>query len=128
MTRKKQRVHTVRPSKEFAEASLNPMHDKDNENEKEKNEEKNGDPASWEDMAKKFEELESRLAEQFENNGGDDREAPPIIKAPEKPTQEEWARHQTTHTHTHHTHHGVHTVWRQGMQGDNTHLVEGKQR
>ena len=35
MTKENQRVHIVRPSNEFAEASLNPMHDDNNGNGKE---------------------------------------------------------------------------------------------
>ena len=62
-------------------------------NGKEELERKSGEPASWDGMAEKFEELETRLAEHFENNGENNREAPPIIRAPDRPTKEEWARH-----------------------------------
>lgn len=101
MTKENHRVHIVRPSNEFAEASLNLMHDDNNGNGEEKFEKNDGEPASWDDMAKKFEELETRLAEQFENNGEDNREAPPMIRAPEKKNQHQRNGHDTRqHTHT----------------------------
>ena len=73
------------------------MHDIPIESRAEDAEEESAGPDSWEAMARKFEDLETRLAEQFEEHGNEDR-TPPIVKAPEKPTKEEWARHQTTHT------------------------------
>ena len=73
MTSRAERANTVRPQKEFAESSLNPMHDETIEPMTEKPEEEQERPDSWDAMAKKIEELETRLAEQFEDIGGDDR-------------------------------------------------------
>ena len=64
----------------------------------EKEDENKEESNSWEVMAKKCEELETRLAEQFEDKEGEGRDAPPMVRAPSKPTKEEWERHQTTHT------------------------------
>ena len=93
MTSRAERANTVSPQKEFAESSLNPMHDETIEPREEL-----AGPDSWDAMAKKFEELRTTSAEHFENIGRDDQAAPPIIKAPERPTKEEWERHQATHT------------------------------
>ena len=38
------------------------------------------------------------MAEQLETEQGDDKDGPPIIRVPEKPTKEQWERHQITHT------------------------------
>ena len=52
----------------------------------------------WKTVTEKIEELETKVTEQFEDEAGQQRGGPPIIKAPAKPTKEEWERHQTTHT------------------------------
>ena len=52
----------------------------------------------WDELATKYEELESRVREQFENNNEDQRQKVPMVKPPPKPTEDEWARHQLTHT------------------------------
>ena len=46
-------------------------------------------------MTEKYEELEARMAEQLEKEQGDDKNGPPVIRVPDKPTKEEWERHQT---------------------------------
>ena len=56
------------------------------------------DEEQWEQVARKVEDLETRVAEQFDDDNGKLKEPPPMIKAPEKPTQLEWDKHQTTHT------------------------------
>ena len=96
ITQKTERVKTVRPQKESIKEFLNPLHDTPIESRVENAEEEPAGADSWDAMAKKFEELETRLAEQFENQEEENR-APPIVRAPEKPTKEEWARHQTIH-------------------------------
>ena len=96
ITQKTERVKTVRPQKEFTKESFNLLHDTPIESRAENAEEESAGPDSWDAMAKKFEELETRLAEQFDNHGEENR-APPIVKAFEKSTKEGWARHQTTH-------------------------------
>ena len=92
---KRERASTVRPHTEFVERSLNPMHDHAVESDAKEDQ---GMKDSWEELAQKFEELETKVAEQFEDAGVEGREAPPMIRAPTKPTREEWERHQTTHT------------------------------
>ena len=89
---------------EFAEKYLNPMHDHHNEAHIEDVVENAGDGNDWQTMARKLEELETKLAEQFEDNGGADRDDPPVIKAPIGFIQEEWERHPTIHI--------LYAVWR----------------
>ena len=93
-----ERTNTVTPKTELAEKYLNPMHDHHNETNIEDAVENWDDGKDLEAMAKKFEELETRVAEQFEKDGAAKRDEPPTIKAPSKPIQEEWEKHQTTHT------------------------------
>lgn len=52
----------------------------------------------WQKLAKKFEELEGRVAEQFESQPEREVHQPPVLKAPTRMTNEQWERHQTTHT------------------------------
>ena len=73
---------TVGPKEEFAEAYLNPMHDHAKESDDAQADENTAEPDSWDAMAQKCEELETRLAEQFENEDKEEPEAPPRVKAP----------------------------------------------
>ena len=84
----KQRANTVRPESEFNYKFLNPTHDDHNEPEFENKPQAGQDHYSWEAIARKYEELEAKMAEQFEDQGGVKREAPPAIRTPEKPTKE----------------------------------------
>ena len=92
---KRERANTVRPQTEFVEISLNPMHDPTTKSESKEDE---GTHESWEELAQKYENLETRVAEQLENTEENERDAPPRIKVLTKPTKEEWERHQTPHT------------------------------
>ena len=74
------------------------MHDNHNETNIEDVVEDGDHGDEWEAMAKKFEDLETKLAEQFEDQGGAGRGDPPAVKAPEKHTNEELEKHLTTHT------------------------------
>ena len=98
ITSENQRAPTVRPSKEFANKDLYPMHDQPNEGGAEEVDDKEDDQKQWTDVAKKIKELETKLAEHFDDDNGNNGQSPPIIKAPTNPTQEEWDIHQTTHT------------------------------
>ena len=92
-----ERARTVRPNDEFDEIALNTMHEETTKTEIEESLEDAEEPVSWEKMAETFEDLETRLAEHFEDTGRDKQDMPPIIKAPERPTKDEWERHQATH-------------------------------
>ena len=98
ITRKSERVPTVRPSKEFDEEDLNLLHDEPKETGAEEVDDKQAIDEQWEQVTRKVEELETRVAEQFDDDNGKSRESPPIIKAPVKPTQKEWDDHQTIRT------------------------------
>ena len=51
-----------------------------------------------EELAQKYEKLKNQVDEYFDANNGEDRDEVPILKAPQKPTREQWERHQATHT------------------------------
>ena len=95
---RKERAITVRPQDEFAEMNLNPVHAKPEKKEREKTDEGDEGQSEWDVMAGTYEELETRMAEQFEKEQDNYRNGPPVIPTPDKPTKEEWGRHQTIHT------------------------------
>ena len=101
---KSQRVSTIRPPKGKDHDELHPLQDEksgDLEVEKEQSE---GGLASedadteWAAMEAKVEDLQKRLAEHFEDANEQHEQNPPMIRAFRQPTEEEWNRHQTTHT------------------------------
>ena len=67
MTNENKRNPTARPSKEFDEGDLYPLHDKPDEDGAEEVDDKKDDQQQLADMVKKVEELETRLAEQFDD-------------------------------------------------------------
>ena len=95
---RKERAISVRPQDEFAKVNLNPVHAKSNAEEGKIADKGDEGQIEWDAMAKKYEELETRMAEQFEKDQGNKEDGPPIIKVPDKPTKEQWERHQTIHT------------------------------
>ena len=52
----------------------------------------------WEELQDKAEKLEEKVARYFEDKNDEDGNKPPVVKAPQQPTAEEWERHQVTHT------------------------------
>ena len=52
----------------------------------------------WATMEEKVEDLQKSLSEHFEDANDRTEQGPPMIRAPRQPTEEEWNRHQTTHT------------------------------
>ena len=98
MIQKKERANTVRPQYELAEAYLNPVHAKPKQDENEEADEGDEGQGQWEKMAQQYEELETRVVEQFEDVQRGNENGPPVVKVPNKPTKEEWERHQVTHT------------------------------
>ena len=95
---RKERANTVRPQEEFDEIYLNLVHVKPKQDEREKADAGDEGQNKWEKMAQQYEELETRVVEQFEDVQRGNESGPPIIKVPNKPTKEEWERHQVTHT------------------------------
>ena len=64
-----------------------------------KDEEADGDGENeWEKLAQKYEALESKVAEYFDNEDKTRGETPPVIPFPPGMDKEEWEAHQTTHT------------------------------
>ena len=49
-------------------------------------------------MADKYDELEKRVQEYFDDNDHKDAREPPVAPAPPQMTKEEWNQHQVTHT------------------------------
>ena len=52
----------------------------------------------WEDLANKYEVLERKVAEYFDDQETPESRDPPVVKIPSTPTREEYQRHQVTHT------------------------------
>ena len=52
----------------------------------------------WEKMAEKMEDITVRVARHFEDENDQTKWKTPMIKAPQQPTEDEWMRHQLTHT------------------------------
>ena len=77
--------------------NLNFVHAKSNVEEGEIADKGDEGQNEWDTLAKKYEELEARMAEQLETEQGDDKDGPPIIRAPDKPTKEQWERRQIIH-------------------------------
>ena len=100
MTKEHQRVVTARPRSINTRNFINPLHEDSGEAGAEKDAVREGQCEAWEETVKKIEELETKVTEHFEQQGQENQRSPPVIKAPAKPTQEQWERHQVTHTHT----------------------------
>lgn len=54
--------------------------------------------AGWAELASKVDELQKKMAEQFEDESDQKAHEPPVIRIPSQPTREQWDRRQTTHT------------------------------
>ena len=74
------------------------MHDEVGEIGAEKVSPSKAEQTAWKEAKKKIEELETKMTEQFEDAPTEREHDNPMLKAPVKPTQEEWNKHQTTHT------------------------------
>ena len=105
MTSKSQRACTVSPPKGSNQDDLLPLReDQSGDLEAEDNGAEggldNGDlhKGEWSEVEEKVEELQRRVAEHFENENDKERAGPPMVRAPNQPTREQWNRHQTTHT------------------------------
>ena len=93
MTDGHQRARTVRPKDDNTRNFVVPLQ----EDSGDAGADKVAENKDWEKMAEKMEELETRVAEQFEKENEQDAREAFVIKAPVKPTQEQWERHQATH-------------------------------
>ena len=100
ITRRKEMANTVWPQDGFPRSFLNPMHDQTSGSDLEEADEGREVRDSWDAMARRYEELETRVAEQFEDKGGADRDAPPMIKSPAEP-QRKNCKYTQQHTHAH---------------------------
>ena len=49
-------------------------------------------------MVEKYEDLREKVEQYFDDNNSPGMRKVPVVKAPEKPTKEEWLQHQATHT------------------------------
>ena len=98
MTNMWKRAPTVRPKSGFTKTDVNPIHNGQSGDDAEKEKEAEMEQEQWKTVTEKIEDLETKVIEQFEDEAGQQRDGPPIIKTPVKPTKEEWERHQTTHT------------------------------
>ena len=92
---------SVRPPKVMNDRNLLPVDGLPDEQEaKEENVDdlRNKQVGEWEKLAKKFEELESKAVEHFNDKQEADKDHPPVLKAPEKMTREQREKHQVTNT------------------------------
>ena len=94
MTDGHQRARTVRPNDDNTRNFVVPLQ----EDSGDVGADKVAENKDWEKTAEKMEELEIRIVEQFENANEQDAREAFVIKAPVKPTQEQWERHQATLT------------------------------
>ena len=108
MTSQTERAQTIRPNKD---ANLQPVCE-DEEASGEGNvegaekdegvvplkEQGQGQEEQWQQVNQKVEELADQVTRYFNDDNEKNSRQPPTIKAPSKPTKEEWERHQTTHT------------------------------
>ena len=92
------RAPTVRPNSGFTKTDVNPIHNGQSGDEAEKVKEAEMEQEQGKAVTEKIEDLETKGTEQFEDEAGQRKDGPPIIKARVKPAKEEWERHQTTHT------------------------------
>ena len=102
LIRKRQRDIAVSPRKQAAEKTLAPVDDGlgDLDSEKKSDYEEVADvDTEWTKLADKYEELEDRVNEYLNENQSLGVRKPPIVIAPPKVTQEDWEKHQATHTH-----------------------------
>ena len=51
-----------------------------------------------EDLAAKYETLKTQMEQYFDGENQKEKRNVPILKAPQKPTREQWEKHQATHT------------------------------
>ena len=51
----------------------------------------------WQGVVDNVEELNTRVARQFEDANGESGWGPPIVEPPLQPTRDEWFRHRTAH-------------------------------
>ena len=84
------RAPTVRPNSGFTKTDVNPRRSGQIGDEAEKVKEAEMEQEQWKAVADKIEDLEIKVTEQFEDEAGQQRDGPPIIKALVKPTKEEW--------------------------------------
>ena len=97
ITQNRKRANTVRPQITFDKKDFNHLHNELGEVGAEKvdtHEEEKSKVQAWKG---KIDDLETRVAEQFEDDQGKAATSIPMVKAPIKPTQREWDQHQLTH-------------------------------
>ena len=56
------------------------------------------DGTTMEELAEKYEQLRDQMEQYFDDTNPPTKNKIPVVKAPEKPTKEEWMQHQATHT------------------------------
>ena len=98
MTKQQERASTVRPQMKTDEQYINPLHNKSGEAGAEKGNLEKDEWRIWKETRNKIEDLETKMTEQFEDGSQGAQSTPPMLQAPAKPTQDEWDRHQLTHT------------------------------
>ena len=70
----------------------------DDELEEANDESRGHDRDELEEMAEKYEEFKAKVEQYFDDTSGHTKDKAPVVRVLEKPTNEEWLRHQATHT------------------------------
>ena len=97
MTTEYQRAKTIRPKSETNKNCFNPIHEGSGDVVAETVATREEIEENWGEVVRKIEELEARVAAQVEDKEQENQRTPRAIKAPVKPTQEQWEQHQVTH-------------------------------
>ena len=101
---RRQRARTVRPKEDATRGLIQPIIEEksgDLEGDEENNQEEgleDGIRETIESSEEKYQELKDQVEEHLDDENAQSYRQPPIAKAPQQPTAEEFERHQITHT------------------------------
>ena len=98
----KQRARTVRPSDDRMDHNIYPVEgepgDQGDGEEGDDGVAQNENKIELEEMVEKYEQLKQQVEMHFDIENQKEVAGAQILKAPAKPTEEQWERHQATHT------------------------------
>ena len=98
MINKKQRATAVRPKSRDNNGIIAPIDGDVGDSEAADCEKEVEAEDEWGTLADKYEELERKVHDYFDEQQNLERREPPIVRAPQPMTREEWNKHQVTHT------------------------------
>ena len=98
MINRKQRATAVRPKSQDDNGIIAPIDGDLGDSVAENDEEEKETEGEWDTLADKYEELENKVHDYINEQHDMGKREPPIVRAPQPMTKEEWAKHQVTHT------------------------------